>query len=81
MERLNNGDYEYPGPEIPSGQPGIRPMVDPEAAGEVDPTRYTCMIIFSLNIEIRICYTIKLTVDFEKKLSLQFWNFVLLIKL
>lgn len=35
--RMENGDYDYP--EARPGPPGVRPMVDPEALGEVDPTR------------------------------------------
>lgn len=39
MEGMENGDRMYMGQQIPV-QPGIRPMVDPEALGEVDPSRY-----------------------------------------
>lgn len=36
---MENADYSYSGPGgLPQPQPGARPMVDPEAHGEVDPT-------------------------------------------
>lgn len=40
MERLNNDNYEFPVQPVQTGTiPGVRPLVDAEATGEVDPTR------------------------------------------
>ncbi|XP_023311134.1 major facilitator superfamily domain-containing protein 6-A [Anoplophora glabripennis] len=37
---MESGDFYYPDAGVPKPQPGIRPRVDPEAEGEVDPSMY-----------------------------------------
>ncbi|XP_019875474.1 major facilitator superfamily domain-containing protein 6 isoform X1 [Aethina tumida] len=37
---MESGDYQYPSAGGTQPQPGVRPMVDPEAQGEVDPSMY-----------------------------------------
>ncbi|RZB40361.1 major facilitator superfamily domain-containing protein 6 [Asbolus verrucosus] len=37
---MENRDYQYPQVGVPQPQPGVRPMVDPDAQGEVDPSMY-----------------------------------------
>ncbi|KAB0795046.1 hypothetical protein PPYR_11885 [Photinus pyralis] len=40
MQRLDNGDYEYSHATNYQERPSTRPLVDPDAQGEVDPTSY-----------------------------------------
>ncbi|XP_044259089.1 major facilitator superfamily domain-containing protein 6 isoform X2 [Tribolium madens] len=37
---MESRDFDYPRSGVPQPQPGIRPLVDPEAHGEVDPSMY-----------------------------------------
>lgn len=39
LEGMEDTEYGYPNTGAPPVQPGIRPLVDPEAQGEVDPSR------------------------------------------